>query len=182
MRKVNNITALSLWGVGEELTYRNEHAQNPVMQELRLVSVGPCAVFIVPPTSKGKDDKLYLLGVFEGDETFQFAFPAFEYKVIVDPSGPVYYASPTGEVAQDVGEVKSFTRLEKPGLYMDELGIALHRQAVLSRISAARENVTKDAYQRQLERQLAELSEQVAALTPRPPVKPAPAPDSEGAE
>jgi len=165
MQKINNIVAMQEWPVGGLITIKNGDSHEPTMQELTMVAVGPCVVIITPKAERRKDAPTYVLGVFEGRETFQFAFPGEEYYLSVEPSGPVYYASPLGAVAVDVGEVPFFTRMEKPGLYMDELSFALHQQSVLTRIAASRERMEADAYQRDLEGQLDSLRATVEGLT-----------------
>lgn len=167
MRKINNIVAMQLWPVGSTIAYQAGGDGEAMMQEITLVATGPCVLFIRPKAAKGEDEQTFLLDVFEGRQSFQWAFPG-EYELCIEPSGPVYYASPAGAVAYDVGDVKSFTRFEKPGLYIDELSFALHQQSVLNGIMQGRERMERDAYQRQLERRLEELTARIDAQSVEP--------------
>lgn len=61
-------------------------------------------------------------------------------------------------------DLVSFTRFEKVGLYHDEIGMALHRQAILQRLSAADGAHETSQRAQRLEAQLGEVNDLVKTL------------------
>lgn len=139
--------------------------------ELRVMAVGPLILRVAPLDDKGKvtTERFFLGYVESGEETFQWT-RAGDFAVILEPTVEVHVwrdQSPVAKPLQDRGP--SFTRFEKAGLYVDPLGIALHRQAVLERLSQRQQRQDGSDYTRSLEERLAKLAEQIEALTPPPP-------------
>lgn len=147
--------------------------------EVTLNSVGPCVVRAAPWLKRGTKAEAFgdavLVGCFEGMETYQVTVQD-DYALLLEPSGEVWALRDMTPVALPVEQI-SLTRLEKPGLYMDELGIALARQATLSRMlesersseaAMRRREADADLTRREaaLEARLKGLDEKIAALTP----------------
>lgn len=146
--------------------------------EVRLNSVGPCVVRCAPWDMGNKKEpfgEAVLVGCFEGQETFQVTVNGHA-ALLLEPTVEVWALRDMSPVAMQVEQI-SLTRLEKPGVYMDELGIALARQATLSRMLESQRSSERSRLQREadaqlsareadLEKRLKGLDERIAALTP----------------
>lgn len=164
-KKIQNIEEFREYKQGDTLRYVAQGPEGVIGGELEIVTVGPCVARLhIPGDKKGSVTK-YLLGCFEGHETIQFAIKAPEAVVVLEPSAEVAYRQQkTFAVADNPNPDENFTRNERMGLEMDELGIALHRQAVLNRIEQSRQRLQDDQYTSTLERKLAETSAAVEQL------------------
>lgn len=141
-----------------------------------LNTVGPCAVYLQMPDEGKNKGKRFLLACVEGIESIAWAVPGDAVKIELEPSGEVWFRKPpdTGAADNPTPDV-TFTRMEKLGMYEeDEIEAALNRQAILQRIHAGRESRERDAHTARLERQLAEVSSQLAEFAARVPQAPAP--------
>lgn len=149
--------------------------QPSVLVELEINPVGPCVVRAhAPDTKKGEPGESWLVGCYDSPETLRFALPLKACRVSLE-AAEVWVRRPrTVSTEQNPNPDETFTRMEKQGIDMDEMSVALHRQAVFNRIAANRDMAERDAYTRQLESKLNQLSEQIATLTPPPPVDPEP--------
>lgn len=174
VRHVKNLDRWYQLPDGDAVTYRDELQSRTV--ELQIMAVGPCVVYLhdldpleVEPKAVGP--KMLLGYVEAGEETFRFTREG-HFAVSFDATEVWVYRDQV-PVAADAGPVKSFTRFEKAGLYVDALGMALHRQSVLTKLAARQANADGIAYTRGLEDRLAALARQVEALTPpasEPPI------------
>lgn len=149
--------------------------------QLTVNVTGLAALYMVPyeKDRKGQvktdDDSRVLLGVVEAGkpETFAFGWGG-DFAVQFEASGEVWVLRDQTPVAiPGPPDSPEFTRLEKAAMFMDELDVVLHRQAVLQRMSQrseVNERNERDTQLRQhneaLEAKLSELAEQIKALAP----------------
>lgn len=170
MRRIKNITEFYAYEVDHtELVYHANTDDGMISGELEINTVGPCVARLQLPNEGKKPGKAWLLGTYEGHETISFSIDAPLARVVLEPSGEVWWRrSEVFASNANPNPEETFTRMEKPGLYQDELGIALHRQATLNRIYAAQEGAVADAHTKRLERMIAEMSDKIEALTPKP--------------
>jgi len=147
------------------IVFKAQAGNDTVHAEFQINTVGPCVARVQLPDEGKKPGKQYLLGTFEGRETIQFAIAAQQVAVFLEPSGEVWVRrEKVFATADNPNPEENFTRMEKMGLEMDELGIALHRQAVLNAIESDRRQIVADSYTRRLERQLEETNAVVKKL------------------
>jgi len=166
MRKVRNLSEYKKFMHGDFLVVPT--------QGVRVISFevnpyGPVAMYWQPRpqvTKKGEEppERMFIGATDEPDE----------FHVTVDGPGEVVF-EPSSEVwvrhqlvkatNPNPGEGETFTRMERMGIHVDEIGAALHRQAVMNRIVAHRENYARDVYQGRLEKQMADLTATIAKLT-----------------
>lgn len=164
-KKIQNIDEFRAYNEKSRITFTAQGPEGVIGGEIEIVTVGPCVARLVVPAEGKAKEQVYLLGCFEGHETIQFAIKAENAAVVLEPSGEVSYRQQkTFAVADNPNPDENFTRNERMGLEMDELGIALHRQAVLNRIETGRERLVADQHTRSLERKLQETNERVDAL------------------
>lgn len=164
--KVRNLKDYERYEEGDKLLLPGE--------DVRVVTfdvnpVGPCVVRLYTRHPGVKEPSSVLVGWCEHAETFDVTVEG-QCWVQLEPSGEAWVRHKFRRVANpNPSEGETFTRMEKMGLYVDEIGVALHRQAVLQSIAASREGYVRDAYQRQLEKDLVDMRAQIAALTPPAP-------------
>lgn len=164
-KKIQNIEEFRPYNEKSRITYQAQGPEGVIGGELEIVTVGPCVARLVLPAEGKAKEQAYLLGCFEGHETIQFAIKAPLAVIVLEPSAEVAYRQQkTFAVADNPNPDENFTRNERMGLEMDELGIALHRQAVLNRIEQSRQRLQDDQYTSALERKLAETSAAVERL------------------
>ncbi|QCS37252.1 hypothetical protein [Tortoise microvirus 75] len=136
--------------------------------EVRVIAIGPCVAYVHRRDGGKPLGEEMLLGYVEGgEETFRFTLEG-DFAVRFDAAEVWVYRDQSPVALPPREEPVSFTRHEKAGLYMDELGMALHRQSVLSRLAAKQQRDQESEYTRRLEERLALLGQQIAALTPKP--------------
>lgn len=145
-------------------------------EALRTVSVtinpvGPAVARVVPYqlNSKGAHtydkDSAVFLGVFDQMETLEITWGG-SFAVFFEDAVEVWVLrdqTPLA-IAADPDSPK-FTRFEKQGLFVDDLGVALHRQAVLSRLANKQNEQAANVREAGLRQQLEELGKLVAGLT-----------------
>lgn len=147
--------------------------------EMKVMCVGPCVLYVTGlANGKAVGDRMLLGYVDGGEETFRWRM-AGNFAVTFDASGEVWVYRDQTPVGAEAPNGKSMTRVEKAGLYVDELGHALHRQAVLQRLATRQKTDQETAYTRGLEKRLEELVATVAALKPAPKPVPEPGRDEE---
>lgn len=164
MKRVKNVQDFVQYDETTNLVFKSNDESGVISAELEINTVGPCVVRLQLPNAGKKVGNVYLVGVYEGLDKVHFAIAAPEARLVFEPSGEVWFRH--NEVPQgipDTGE-ETFTRLEKPGLYLDDLSLALHRQSVLQNIAETRRNVNADAYQRRLEKTIDELSAKIDGI------------------
>lgn len=173
--RVRNLEEYELYGVGDKLMCPGEGARTVSFD---VNPVGPVVVRLYTKVPGKKEPVAKLVGWAERQETFDVTVKG-ECWVQLEPSMEVWVRHKWKRVVNpNPGEGETFTVMEKMGLYVDDIGVALHRQAVLAKIANDRENYGRDAYQRQLETQLLELNKRIEALQPskqEPPVDDNPA-------
>lgn len=162
--KIRNLSGFEQYETGDKLLAPGDGVR---VVSFDVNPVGPCVVYLYTKHPGVKEptktlacvvEKMETLDVtVEGDAWFQLevsseAWVRHKFKRVVNPNP---------------GQGETFTRMEKMGLYADELSIALHRQAVVNRIVQHRESYAQDAYQRQLESRVESLAALVAKLTPK---------------
>lgn len=163
--RVHNVEQFQRWDDKSRIVFRANDNSGVIGAELEINTVGPCVARVHLPDEGKNPGKVYLLGVFEGNQTIQFGISAETVMVALEPSSEVWYRkSDTFATAENPNPNVSFTRMENMGLEMDELGIALHRQAVLNRIETGRVQIVADQYTRKVERLLAETNARVDKL------------------
>lgn len=166
MRKVRNLNGFKLYAQGDQL-----HAPGTGVRSVsfEVNPVGPCVVYLyTQPEGKKVEPVRVLVGLVEQQETLEVTVEGVGWFQL-EPSAEVWVRHKWQKVTNpNPGAGKTFTRMEKMGVEQDEIGTALHRQSVLQKIATGRENYARDAYQRQLEKQIAELGERIALLTPPP--------------
>lgn len=138
---------------------------------LEINPVGPVVAYLLQDGKKARlllaviDEPTEISFTWEGDFTVELEGEAWVRRdqtpvfVEADPALPVY------------------TRFEKVGLYHDEVGMALHRQAVLQRLQALDGADESSLRAQRLEDQLAKQGKLIAELLARQPVQP---PEPEG--
>lgn len=172
MRHIKNLDQWYEVPTGGILVYRGKLER---AVEIELNSVGPCAVFVqrislaedaADPKTKPKwvGDQ-YFLGTFEGLDGFRWRLDG-DFAVSFEPSGKVFARRDQTPLAVPNPDEVSYTRHEKAGLYVDELGTLLHRQSVLSRMANSQAMGEERRHNSVLEQRIAELAEQVKKLTP----------------
>lgn len=141
-------------------------------------SVGPTRVMVVPFTvnSKGQntwlEDDAVLGGVVEGREAIEVTWGG-NFALIFDEGVEVWALRDNTPVSVPADPaLPKFTRFEKQGLFMDELSVALHRQAVLTRLATKSETEAATRREVALQDKLEEMSRAIAALAPKPDAKP----------
>lgn len=163
--KLQNVDQFRLYDPKSRIVFRANGDTGIIHGEVEINTVGPCVARLSLPAEGKAEPVQYLLGCYEGNVTIQFAIGAPLAAVVLEPSGEAWYRNAeTFAVSDNPNPDENFTRLEKMGLEQDELGIALHRQAVLSRIQNERSQSVSDQYTRNLERQLAETNARVDAI------------------
>lgn len=168
MKRIKNLQQWYKVPSGEALYYWGDIER---AVEIELNTVGPCAVYVETLDLNRNPLERYFLGVAEGLETFQWRLEG-DFAVVLDPSGEVWARRDQSPVSLPAPEGESFTRFEKAGLYVDEIGMALHRQAVLNRMAASQATGEERRTSKALEQRLADLTAQVAKLTAeKPPEK-----------
>lgn len=139
--------------------------------ELKVKSAGPCVVYVQQLDEAGEKplpkSERYLLGMIDnGEETFAWRLPG-NFVVTFDPTGEVWvYRDQTPMAIPGKGGAP-FVRLEKMGVHVDELGVALHRQAVLNRLQRSQETIGENIRAKELEARLADLTKLVETLKPK---------------
>lgn len=176
---VKHIRNLDRWNkvVDGEVLFTGAQARGG---EIIVNSVGPCVVHYVPlgPDGKPSGDEV-LLGCSEGLETYRWDSRG-PCMIVLEPSGEVWVYRDQTPLAKPAENGVSMTRVEKAGLYMDDLGMALHRQAVLQRMARMQATEEDTRYTRGLEERLEALSALVATLRPpQPDFEPEPQPEPE---
>ncbi|QCS37231.1 hypothetical protein [Tortoise microvirus 72] len=171
--RIKNIEQFQQWDAKASIVYRaNGGGEEEVISgSIEFVAVGPVTIRLQLPDVGKKPGPSYLLGTYEGVavETVIFAIAAPVVRLVFEPSGEVWFRKQDiFQAPENPNPDETFTRMEKPGLYMDDLSIALHRQSVLQRIHEGRQNVERDNYTAQLERKLRELGDTVEKLKPKP--------------
>lgn len=162
MRKVRNLEGFRLYGEGDKLVFAG-NGKRTVTFEVN--PVGPVVAYLY--SGVGKSATRVLIGWTEVPETFEVNVDG-DVWVQLEPSAEVWVRhSKIAVAAPNPSDGQTFTRMEKMGLYADDLTIALHRQAVLNNIVSHREGFARDAYQRRLEARLEEMSDTIAKLTPK---------------
>ncbi|UYD39166.1 MAG: hypothetical protein [Wigfec virus K19_56] len=163
--RVHNIEQFQKYDEHSRIIFKANDNSGVIGAEFELNTVGPCVARLHLPDDGKKAGKVFLIGVYEGNQTVQFGIAAQSVMVSLEPSGEVWYRKRDSfAVADNPNPDVSFTRKENMGLEMDELGIALHRQAVLNRIEAGRSQLVTDQYTRKVERQLQETNARVDKL------------------
>lgn len=167
MRKVRNLKQFAKYTADDAIVI-----DGPVKTRVIAFDVnpyGPVAIYfdaVEMGQTKVKPVRTFV-GWCETPETFEVTVDNTGY-IVFEPTGEVwvrYVGAPV--VNPNPGAGQTFTRMEKMGLYADDLTIALHRQAVINNIVTGRQNLQRDSYQRQLEGKLQELSDTIAKLTPK---------------
>lgn len=139
---------------------------------VEISTVGPTMLMVVPFTldKKGlptfsRDDAVFG-GVVEGREVIEVTWGG-NFALAFDEGSEVWALRDQTPVATPADPaLPKFTRFEKQGLFIDDLGVALHRQAVLTRLAEKSKTEAQNLREAGLVQQLAELSAKVAALTP----------------
>lgn len=138
-------------------------------------TVGPTMVLVLPfildkagrPTYN-RDDAVFG-GVVEGRETIEVTWGG-NFAIAFDVESEVWALRDQSPVAMPSDpDLPKFTRFEKQGLFVDDLSVALHRQAVLTRLAEKSKVEAQNVREAGLQQQLADLAAQVRALTPPPP-------------
>lgn len=178
MRHIKNLEQWYKVPAGEVLTYRGTTERTV---EVELNSVGPCVVYTqrieldeVEPDPKKKAKwvgERYLLGTFEGLEGFRWRLDG-NFAVVLDGSPEVWARRDQSPVSLPEPEGESYTRFEKAGLYVDELGTMLHRQATLQRMANSQAQGEERTVNRQLRARLDELTAMVSKLQPKAEARP----------
>lgn len=150
-------------------------------------TVGPTMVLVVPfqldkagrPTYDR--DEAVFGGVVEGRETIEVTWGG-NFALAFDVEAEVWALRDQSPVAMPADpELPKFTRFEKQGLFVDDLSVALHRQAVLTRLAEKSKVEAQNVREAGLQQQLADLEAKVKALTPPPPPEEDPSkPEGEG--
>jgi len=168
---IRNIHKYSQFETGDKIYFDGEGARTIAIE---VIPLGPCAVRWNRVLNK--KPVAQLVAVVDRHETVKVDVSGDGF-VTLEPSAEAWFYAQRITVTKIAQDDASLTRLEKPGLYMDELSIALHRQAVLQRIQANQLEETRTAYTTQLERRLADMASQIEALAK--PAEEAPPQDGE---
>lgn len=171
---IRNIDKFVRYETGDKIHY---DGHGPRTIAIEIIPVGPCVIRLHRATDK-KGAAGQVVAMLERHETVKVDISG-DVAVSLEPSGEVWYAAQRITVTKIAQDDASLTRLEKPGLYMDELSIALHRQATLQRIQANQLEEQRSAYTTQLERRLEQMAARIEELVP---VQPDPQPEPENAE
>lgn len=172
MRHVKNLEQFYQVPAKEVLIYWGDMRRSV---EIELNAVGPCAAYVqkvevdrdAGPKAKPKYiGERYLLGTFEGLEAFRWSLDG-NFAVILEPSGEVWARRDQTPLSVPNPDTEVYTRFEKAGLYVDELGTLLHRQAVLQRMAASSAMGEERRQTSVMERRLIELEEKLAKLQPQ---------------
>lgn len=168
MKRIRNVLAFQRYE--KFIVVDAPQVDGKVSIEMELRTVGPAVARVSVFPNGAKKAVSYLLGVFEDGDTINVSVDAPQVVLSFDEGTEVWYRDLTVPIGKENPDPsKTFTRMEKPGLYMDELGIALHRQAVLGRIAERRQNFQRDQYQSQLEGELTRLRGLIEAMAPTEP-------------
>lgn len=167
MQRIKNITEYFQYDIKKtKFVFHASGDENSTLVEFDITPVGPAVVRAQAPDDKGKPGQTWLVGVYDEPETLRFALPFKAVQVIIEPSLEAWVRRPRTVAAhENPNEDETFTRMEKQGIDLDPMTVALHRQAIMTRIATNRENVERDSYTSRLERGLADLAAQVEALT-----------------
>jgi len=168
MERIKNLTQYFRYDTKEtNLVFHSGPGDEATIVEFDLNPVGPCVVRAhAPDTTKGKPGQSWLVGVYDTRETLRFALPFSAVRVSLEPSLEAWVRRPrTVSTEENPNPDENFTRMEKHGIDMDPVQIALQRQAILTRIQTNRESAERDSYTLSLERKLDQLSTTVASLT-----------------
>lgn len=166
--KIRNLSGFEPYGVGDKLLAPGS--------DVRVISfevnpIGPCVVWQYTRHKGVKEPAKVLACVVEKLETLDITVDGDVYFEL-EPSQEVWVRHKFKRVVNpNPNQGETFTRMEKMGLYTDELSIALHRQAVVNRIVQHRESYAQDAYQRQLEKRVEALAATIERLQPKPQVE-----------
>lgn len=175
MIRVKNLKDYYKVKAGEAVVY---HGVADREVQLKINTAGPCVVYVQQVDDKNKPlpkAERFLLGMVDnGQEEFSWRLSG-NFAVTFDPTGEVWVYRDQTPLAVPGNGNPPFVRLEKMGVHVDELGVALHRQAVLNRLQRSQETIGDNLRARALEDRLADLTALVESLKP----KPAPAPESE---
>lgn len=171
MRHIKNLEQWYLVPTGEILTFRGD-AERTV--EIELNAVGPCSAYVQrlkldddAPDPKKKaiwTGERYLLGTFEGLEAFRWRLDG-NFGVVLEHSPEVWARRDQSPVSLPEPEGESYTRFEKAGLYVDELGTMLHRQAVLTRMSNSQAQGEERRENASLRRRLDDMAAMIEKLS-----------------
>lgn len=170
MRRIKNLMDYFLVPKGHGIAFFG-HADREV--SMKINTAGPCVVYVQAVQADGKTplakSQRMLLGMVDnGLEEFVWRMPG-NFAVTFDPTGEVWvYRDQTPLAVAGKGE-GSFTRLEKIGVHVDELGVALHQQAVLNRLQRSQETVGENIRAKALEARVADLAKLVDSLRPKEP-------------
>lgn len=139
--------------------------------EVELNPIGPCVARLqlgVVEDGKFKPDKGagVLLGLIDQLDGYQFTVTQ-PCAVHLEAQEVWARRDQTPVAVPFDPESPSFTRLEKAGLFVDEIDVLLHRQSVLQRLSASQALGEERQKSERLERRLDELVAQITALTPK---------------
>lgn len=179
MRKIKNVEEFVPYK--DELMFVGIEGQRRTL-EVEINAIGPCVVWLKQLKGEKQVTK-HLLGCHEGLETYQVDVEAHTVAIEIEEGTPWVRVVRGKVAAPNPSEGETFTRMEKLGLHVDELGVALHRQSILQGIASQRENLERDNYQRSLERRLGELTTLIDKLKPKEEGEPkAEAPKAEAAK
>lgn len=166
VRKFENADQFKL--VNEKTVLKFEAPEKDGLTHARfeIKTVGPCPVRIEYLANPGdKKPTVTLLCVTEGNEVLEVALRTPAIDVSFEPFGECWVRQEKQFAVYDnPNPDEKFTRMEHMGVEMDEMEQMLHRQDLLFRIQRNRENVQADGRTRQLERQVAEAAEAIAAM------------------
>lgn len=167
MERIKNLTQYFQYDTkATNLVFHSGPGDEATLVEFDINPVGPCVVRAhAPDTEKGKPGESWLVGVYDERDTLRFALPFAAVRVSLEPSGEVWVRRPrTVSTEENPNPDENFTRMEKQGIDMDPVQIALQRQSILTRIQTNRESAERDSYTLSLERKLEELASSVATL------------------
>lgn len=132
---------------------------------LEINPVGPVAAYLV---TAGKKPERYLLAVIDDPTEISFTWKG-DFAVQLEGEAWVRRDQTPVFVEADP-ELPVYTRFEKVGLYHDEVGMALHRQAVLQRLQASGSADETSLRAQRLEDQLAKQGKLIEELLARQPI------------
>lgn len=173
MRHIKNLEQWYKVPASGILVYRGDMERTT---EVELNVVGPCVVYVqrieldeLEPDPKQKAKWIgekYLLGVIEGLDAFRWRLEG-NFALSFDASGEVWARRDQSPVSYPNPDSEVYTRFEKSGLYVDELGTLMHRQAVLHRLNSSQAMGEERRENSALLKRLEALTKQVEALTPK---------------
>lgn len=131
--------------------------------ELELNPVGPVTVYMVQPGEKKGEAQEWLVAVVDSHEMLCFEGHGV-FAVRLEPSHEVWVRRSEHTVVTGEDSGDTLTRMEKQGLYLDDLSIALHRQAILTRIQQEEDGRQRKSHADSLERKLDATSKLVEEL------------------